>query len=290
MRGVSLLAWDWQGVDGRQRHSRHLLDNLWVTLHVTCCGMSRTNGLGEHNARPAKARGWLERCCTTRRLSRPESLMLQLDDSEEARPQRYRALFPSPSATGGRSDAVADVVRQCGVPLLAFASGDLLEETGAVPAEHAQKWALGTVLAPAGSRDDQIGQSPGEKQGRSRQDVDSTPSVGIFPLEYTAPVIAEPQLHRAIHRFKQSAAAADRGELWFLEGDDILVTAMLLPTEGKSGRKSNSWAYGHLVRGARAGAAGLVPLAYLAVPTRQGAIEAVPSPRRSRTPTHGFGQ
>lgn len=253
--------------------------------------MSEHHSLGSrhHRERPAKPRGWLERCCTSRCTplllqSGPEHWRLD-DASEESRPRRYRALFPSPSA----DDAVADVVEQCGVPLLAFSSGDLLEEAGAVPATHAREWALGTVRAAVGSRDDQVGRITGEKSGPSRPDEEPAPSAGLFPLEYTAPVLAEPRLHRAIHRFKESAAAADRGELWFLEGDDVLVTAMLSSAEGGSGMATHSWAYGHLVRGARAGAAGLVPLAYLAVPTRQGAIEGTPSPR-ARSPIHSFDE
>lgn len=253
--------------------------------------MSERHSLGprHRSERPAKPRGWLERCCTSRCTplllqSGPEHWRLD-DASEESRPRRYRALFPSPSA----DDAVADVVEQCGVPLLAFSSGDLLEEAGAVPATHAREWALGTVRAAVGSRDDQVGRVTGEKNGQRRPVEEPAPSPGLFPLEYTAPVLAEPRLHRAIHRFKESAAAADRGEMWFLEGDDILVTAMISSAEGASGMATHSWAYGHLVRGARAGTAGLVPLGYLAVPTRQGAMEGTPSPR-ARSPIHSFGE
>jgi hypothetical protein len=247
---------------------------------------------GATHQRPGRPRGWLERCCS----SRCTSLRFQTDpkhwrlDDEELPARKYRALFPSPSADREAGDDVARVVEQCGVPLLAFSSGDLLEETSTVPAAHVQRWAIGTVRAKVGSCDDRGGQSTGEKHGRSRPDDEAAPSVGLFPLEYTAPVLAEPRLHRAIHRFKQSAAAEDRGELWFLEGDSILVTAMLPSTEDASGRATNSWAYGHVVRGAREGAAGLVPLAYLALPTRQGAMDALPSPSRSPSPVHNFAE
>lgn len=245
----------------------------------------------QQSERP-RARGWLERCCS----SRCTSLRFQTDpehwrlDDEELRARRYRALFPSPCVDGEAAGDVARAIEQCGVPLLAFSSGDLLEETGTVPATHVQKWAIGSVRAKAGSRDDRVAQITSTKHGRSQQGEETVPSVGLFPLEYTAPVLAEPRLHRAIHRFKQSAAAEDRGELWFLEGDSILVTAMLSPAENAAGRTTNSWAYGHVVRGAREGAAGLVPLAYLALPTRQGAMDAAPSPSRSPSSVDIFAE
>lgn len=259
--------------------------------------------LGEEQHRP-QARGWLQRCCSSRcssHLSGPENWSAAtLDDgSDESHGVRYRALFPSPNVDAEDGGDVARVVDQCGMSLLPFCSGDLLEETGTVPPALAQTWALGIVRATAGSRDDQNKDFADDNSSLCGAGDETAPSTGIFPLEYAAPVLAEPRLYRAIHRFKQTAAAAERGELWFLEGDDILVTAMVLPpaTEGVTKRATNSWAYGHLVKGARAGAAGLLPLAYLAVPTRKGArsstaapsrasIDTVPTPSPSQSRSH----
>ena len=248
--------------------------------------------------RPA-SRGWLERCCSSRCTPGPVGKWATMDDMLQAAAsadeprgsggpssrgggtQRYRALFSSPRGAGVEAESdTDDVARRCGLPLLTFRCGDLLEETGSVPAAFAQDWALGTCIAKAGSRDDDDDESAGA--GSRRRGGEEPAAAGLFPLQYAAPVLAEPRLHRAIHRFKQSAAAADRGELWFEQGENILVTAMAADdadSQGANALPGGSWAYGHLVKGARSGAAGLLPLAYLAAPTRRGAMDAAPSPQ-----------
>ena len=249
----------------------------------------------------ASSGGWLRRCCISRCTplhAAPVGKWAEMDDLLDATidddddtmlddisGKRYRALWcPSPGSGDAADEVAVDAAAESGLPLLAFSCGDLLAAAGGVPAALAEDWAVGYVQAKAGSRDDR----------EEQRDIAEDATVGLFPLEFTAPVLVEPLAHRAIHRFKQTAAAAERAELWFLEGDNILVTAMQ-PTRPTDGSRSTTggcgWAYGHVLKGARSGKAGLLPLEYLAQPTRRGAMQAAPSPAPSSptSPLHGSG-
>ena len=168
---------------------------------------------GELAPPPPAPASWLQRCCLSRCATRrPDWSTLQdpIGESVECEPaasltgRRYRALFPSPSEAEREGSEL---------PLLAFGSGDLLAEATPTPAALREGWAVGHVVAACGL--------PDTDPDATERDAPLGP-LGVFPLAFCARV-ARPALRRATHPFLEQAAAADRGELWFCEGESVMV-------------------------------------------------------------------
>jgi hypothetical protein len=78
--------------------------------------------------------------------------------------------------------------------------------------------------------------SAGGLSASSPQSVsaDGPPTLGLFPLAFTAPVLPEAVACRAVHRFEE--ADASRGELWFEQGERLLLSAI-----GRGSAAGASW-------------------------------------------------
>ena len=171
---------------------------------------------GELAPPPPAPASWLQRCCLSRCATRrPDWSTLQdpIGESVECAARgltgrRYRALFPSPTEAEREGSEP---------PLLAFGSGDLLAEATPTPAALREGWAVGHVVAACGV--------PDTDPDATEPDAPLGP-LGMFPQAFCARV-ARPALRRATHPFLEQAAAADRGELWFCEGESVMVRPSL---------------------------------------------------------------